>query len=99
MWGMPIELDYGINYAYDTATTATTATTPATATATGSGLSGWLDSPILYPANDWRHAAELFRQSGSGLWLFNEDGKKVMINWVDDSFVPASPEEVAELYA
>jgi len=102
-WGHDINYDlewgHDINYAHNTATTVTT---PTTATATGSGLSGWLDSAstILYPTNDWRHAAELFRQSGAGLWLFNEDsGKVTTINWVDDSFAPASPEEVAELYA
>lgn len=101
MWGMPIEWDHDINNAYNTATTAT---------ATGSGLSGWLDTTTLYPANDWRHAAELFQQSGAGLWLFNEDGEQikpfdglcdnnVTMNRVDNSFVPASAEEVEELYA
>lgn len=102
MWGMPIEWDHDINNAHNTATTAT---------ATGSGLSGWLDTTVLYPTNDWRHAAELFRQSSAGLWLFTDDGMclgddtgpdgigKVTMERVDDSFVPASPEEAAELYA
>jgi hypothetical protein len=95
-WGHDLEWGYDINYAHiDTDTT---------------GGSGWLDHTILYPANDWRHAAELFRQSGGGLWLFNEDGEqvkpfadpcgdKVTMRWADSSFVPASLEEVDELYA
>ena len=95
---MPIEWSHDINSAYSTATT---------------GGSGWLDSTVLYPTgttNDWRNAAELFRQSCGGLWLFAEDGEeikpfagpcgdKVTMDWVDNLFVPASPEEADELYA